>query len=401
MWRHYLCDARDGRLVAPIDIPSFVWQMDVGDFGFSTTNKNGGDQSESNITVPWSALPAHSPAERATIIDATRRALCTVWVENDAPGELGAPLIWGVIGDREDRQVDTSFSLQSPLSLLADRYVVRDGAYRNGHSIDTIRLTGLSYRGIQSEIGAIATRRKQGGTLPIDWTYVGEKGSRTREYKAWNIQNISARKLIEDLTNILQGPDCDFEPYWADSQHVRVRFVAGSDADIYLHAAAPPVELSYFPGGGDIEDITVGHASPIHRWYATGAGTDESVLTAIAEDLSSVTSSTDPPILREGTYSDTDTDNLTVLQQHAQSRLAGNKRKLIQISGTVHFSDRDQSGQLLHAPTDLRPGRRCNLHIQGFPSLPDGTYETRIMRLSGDQSDKGIITFDIMPDPYQ
>jgi hypothetical protein len=404
-WRHWICDARDGRVICPVDIPSFSWDMTIGDFSLATTgpaDKGAGSGDESGLTLPWSALPARSPAERSLLVDPTRRALCTAWVGSDDPGDLGDPLLWGVIGDREDHQLDTTFGLTSPMALLADRYVIRDGAYQDGRSVDVIGMEGLSYRGIQSEIGAWATSRKQGGMLPIDWTYLGERGNHQKtEYKAWNAQNVSARKLIEDISNLQGGPDCDFEPYWADGQHVRCRFVAGSDADVYLHEDAAPVHLSCFPGGGDLEDVSVAHASPIHRWYATGAGSDESVLTALAEDLGPVTSGMDPPILREAVYSDTDTDNLDVLRRHARSRLEGGRRKLIQVSGTVHFNDRDQAGNPLRTPSGLRPGRRCVLHLQGFPTLPDGDYGTRVMRLSGDQSDKGQVVLDVMADPFQ
>ena len=80
----------------------------------------------------------------------------------------------------------------------------------------------------------MCTDAKPSGALPIDWTYRGEHGTRTREYSAWDIQNSGCRKLLTDLSNILGGPDMQFRPYLPDQSHVRFAFLAGSDSEIYL-----------------------------------------------------------------------------------------------------------------------------------------------------------------------
>ena len=51
-WRHWIIDVRDGHLVAPIDIPSFSWDLSISDFGFQTTDKGTGKADESNLTIP-------------------------------------------------------------------------------------------------------------------------------------------------------------------------------------------------------------------------------------------------------------------------------------------------------------------------------------------------------------
>lgn len=404
MW---IVDARDGRIVAPVDVPSFQWQMSIRDTSFSTTPQqprqgDPGDRTASGLSLPWSALPASTPAARNLLLDSTRRAMCLTWADSYEGDDFGTPVIWGVVGERQDTQQDTSFPLSSPLELLGERRVVRDGKFRDGKSPDVISVSGLSYRGILCEAGLYATSRKQGGLLPFDWAYKGEKGTRQKSsWKAWNVQNNSAKKLMTDIANLQDGPDFTFIPYVTeDGGHVRVRLEAGSDGDRRLFARARPVCLSYHPGAGMVEDLQVSHAAPVQRWYGTGAGQDESVLTALAQDLTGITSSRDPQILREGVYSDTDTENLEVLRSHIRAQLEAGHRKLIQITGQVHFGDMGADDVTL-SPATLRPGMPVTLSVQGFPSLPDGDYQTSVMLMSGDQTGTAKVTFDVMDDPFQ
>ena len=401
-WRAWLTDARDGRVIAPVDVPSFQWQMGIRDSSFTTASREPGDRSASGLTLPWSALPASTPDQRSLLLDPTRRALCLAWADSMAGDDFGDPAVWGVIGERQDTQRDTSFPLSSPLELLSQRLVVREGAFRDGRSPDVIGVGGLSYRGIMCEAGLYATGRKQGGQLPIDWPYRGEKGTRRKtSWKAWNIQNNGCKKLLCDIADLQDGPDFAFIPYLAgDGTHVRVRFEAGSDGDRRLFASTPPVCLAYHPGASLLDDLQVAHAAPVQRVYATGAGSDESVLTALAQDLSAITGGQDPQILREAAWSDTDTDNPAVLKSHARAQLEAGRRKLIQITAQVHFGDL-AAGNVALSPSSLRPGMPAVLSIQGYPSLPDGDYRTAVMLLSGDQTDTAKVTFDVMEDPYQ
>lgn len=180
-WRLWVVDARDGRIVAPVDVPSFQWQMSIRDSSFSTAPQQPpqgetGDRAASGLTLPWSALPASTPAERSLLLDSTRRAMCLAWAGSYEGDDFGTPVIWGVVRDRQDTQQDTSFPLSSPLELLSQRLVVRDGAFRDGRSPDVIGVDGLSYRGILCEAGLYATDRKQGGQLPFDWALPGGAG---------------------------------------------------------------------------------------------------------------------------------------------------------------------------------------------------------------------------------
>ncbi len=400
-WRHWIIDVRYGRVIAPIDIPSFSWDLSISDFGFQTTDKGTGKADESSLTIPWSALDAHTPSGRDSLLDSRRRGILTCWVcDLQDPEDMGTPIMWGKIGSREDTLLDTTFSLESPMAILQSRYAIRDGAFHDGTSTDTISFDALSFRGICSELGRVATDAKQGGSLPIDWTYLGEAGTHQRtNYQAWNVQNLSVSQLITNIANSKGGPDVAFRPYWADASHARVRFLAGSDADVYLDMDHPPILLSSYAGAGSLEGLTVDYQDGYQRWYATGAGQDESIITAYWEQMDEITHMQDPPILREAVYGDTDTDNLALLKEHlAGVATAG---RLMQITGSIDFNDTDSRGMPIHPCGSFWPGEQVDLDVVGFPTLPDGRYELRLMEMSGDQTSKAALKFDVLNAPFQ
>lgn len=384
--------------------------MTVSDSGFTTTTKNPGESGIGNLSLPWVQFDAANqagktgrarPEQVASLLSMGRRALVSAWWWPDCADPRGVPLLWGAIGEREDTWLDTSFPLYSPLTLLASRYAIRDGAFHDGVSHDTVAFEGMSLRGLCSELGSLATEQKLGGQLPIDWTYKGERGAHQRtNYQAWNAQNLSIKKLLTNISNVKDGPDMCFRPYWADDQHVRVRFLAGSDADIRLDEDHPPLDLDCRPDGGSLDDMKVSYALPVQRVYATGAGQDESVVTALAEDLTQVTSGQDPPILREAVYSDTDVTDQTLLKRKAQGVLDGCIRPLMQITGSIDADDTDQAGRPLHPLGAFWPGERAVLHLTGFRSLPDDGYQLRLMEISGDQTSRVSLKFDVTPAPY-
>lgn len=394
-WRCYLGDTMTGLVDRPIDLPSFSWAVDVGDSSLATNKDKGAGTDEwSGITVPWTAVSEDGPTARASALSALRRSVTMFW-EGDDPDSVGTPVLWGAIGVRTDTWLDTSFSLDSAMSLLAQRYLVTEGGYGTGEggtSPGTIRVEGRSYRGIICELVRMCTDAKPGGALPLDLPYLGEAGTRAREYSEYDIQNNSCADLIENLTNVLNGPDVQFRPYMADASHVAVRLVAGSDADRFLGQSTVHA-LTCFPGGGTLQDVAVDHLGPVSRIYSSGSGTDAAQICHLSEDLSLVTMR-DPWPLVEATYSDSDTDALDVLVEHADAELEAQSRPLMQLTGYVDFDD-----PAVPAPGSVWPGELVDVDLRGFPTLPDATYRMRLMRMEGDQSSRAKLTFAPMADP--
>ena len=156
--------------------------------------------------------------------------------------------------------------------------------------------------------------------------------------------------------------------------------------------------LSSHPLGGTLEELTVTRAAPVQRVYATGAGQDEATLTHLAENLE-LCQRRDPWPLMESTWSDTDTDNPQVLAAHAQATLQANSKPLMQLSGWFDANDAGPDGRPLHPLGSMWPGELVDLAVDGFPDLPDGVYRLRIMRMSGDETGKVQVLFDICEDP--
>lgn len=483
-WRHWLTDARTGLIIRPIDIPSFQWEWTISDSSFTTTpqekgSKNLGGDDTSSVTVPFSQFDHRdadgnltiraSQSEIASLLSMGRRGLLTTWAYPACADPKGDPLFWGVIGNPQDHWLDTTFPLSSIPDILAERFAIRDGQYHDGRSTDTVTYSGLSQRGLASELGSMATEQKNGGMLPIDWTYRGEKaapgylwyehtawadsddGTKNftvsyaagRKYmgtctdhstadpstpsayewksydaktvgrandgptgrpantalQAWNVQNLMVRRMHEDIANAGGGPDMTWAPYWADSQHVRMRFLAASDGDQYLETNHPPIVLTAGPRGGSLEKLVVDYAPAIQRWYATGAGADAATVTALAEDMSQITGSHDPPILREAVFSDSDVTDWRELKRRAQGLLAANRLPLMQFTGTIHADDMRSDGLPAHPFGSFRPGEMFYIDIQGHRRLPDGRYTTRLMRMNGDQSGEATCVFDAIPCP--
>lgn len=400
-WNCYLGDTTTGLIDCPIDIASFNWAMSVSDSSMSTTKDRGvGEDSASGLSIPWGAIPGKTAAQRASAVASLKRYLCLCWKSDKTddegdPNDIGIPMIFGAIGQRTDTWSDTSFDLQSMFSLLQNRYLVEEGTYGTGAYSTTkssIRLEKMSYRGIAATIGDMCTGQKPGGTLPIDWQYIGEKGSRAREYKGYDIQNNSCAQLMDNLTNVIDGPDMQFRPYLADESHIRVKFIAGSDADMRL-GQKDLIQLTCFPGGGTLQNIQIDHDAPYMRVYASGSGTDEAQICHLSEDLTLV-KQTDPYPLMETVYSDSDTDDPTVLVKHSDEMLDANCRPIMQLSGEIDFNDEYSPN-----PGEIWPGELLLLDIEGFPTLPDNQYQMRLMEMSGDQSSRARLIFDVYMDP--
>lgn len=396
MWIPYLGDTMTGLLDCPIDIPSFSWMLTVSDSSLSTTKDRGvGEDESTGLTIPWSAIPGVTAAQRSSSISSLRRCIVLFWKDDENPNSPGIPVLFGAIGQRTDSLLDTSFDLMSVYSLLQNRYAVKEGTYGkgvNGTTDSSIRLEKLSYRGIASNLGMLCTNSKPGGELPIDWTYLNEAGNKAREYSGFDIQNNACADLLTNLTNLIGGPDMQFRPYLLDNSHVRIQFVAGSDGEQRLGQNVVH-RLTSFPGGGTLQNIQIDRDGPVSRVYSSGSGTDKAQLCYLAEDLSLVSKS-DPYPLIEMVYSDSDTDNLSILKDHAESRLDANCVPIMQISGEIDFNDEG-----VPSPGSIWPGEMVDLAIDGFPTLPDGVYRMRLMYMSGNESNRAKVKFDVYEDP--
>lgn len=397
MFRAYLMDTMSGQLAEPIDLPNVRWSVTVSDCSLSTVRGKGvGEAAIGGLQLPWTAVPGDTPAARRRALASYRRAVCLMWEDESGM----QPVVVGAIGDRVDSWLDTSFEIVSMMGLLGQRILVDEGAFGKGNPSGTttrdIAYRNLSLRAIASDMGRRCTDAKPGGALPIDWSYLGEAGRHSRTYYGFNARNNAFDKLLGEITNVQNGPDAQLRPYIAeDGAHVRHRLVMGTDADPTIDEAGLVPTLTFFPGGGTIENVKVAHAGPTMRVYANGAGQDKAQLCCLAEDMSLVTKP-DPWPLVESSHGFTDDSSLSVLQSHARGRLAAMADPICQVEGDVWLDDPNTPGF-----SEMWAGQRVDVQVRDHPGLADGTYEMRLMEMSGDATPKVHLVFDPIIDPLE
>lgn len=402
MWSCTLFDSITGLLGEPIDIPNVSWTVSVSDCSLSTVrDKDTGEDEINSLTLPWEAVPGANSQSKQAAIASYKRGLLLSYD--------GTPVVAGIIGERKDSWLDTSFSIISPMSFLANRYIVREdtfgkstftsdkGETTKNVTTSTVRYDNLSFRAIACDLIRLATEAKPGGQLPLNLPYLGESGKRSREYYGYNVANNDCAKLLKELANCQNGPDIQFRPELLNEQYMCWTLYAGSEAEPLFLGNSPTPTLTAFPrGGSTAENVVVAHDGATHRIYQTGAGTDQATLCYLAENLTLV-QRRDPYPLVELSKSNSDDDNIGVVQSHAKSNLESYSYPVCQITCDVNASDPLNPVK----PGLVWPGEPVNLAINDHPALPDGVYELRLMEMSGDLGQQISLTFDVMPDPYE
>lgn len=386
MWNSYLCDTISGLMITPIEIQNFSWHMSVSDSSLSTnTRRNIGESGLSQISLPWASVPSNTPEGRNSILYPMKRSIVLMWDDT--------PVIFGTIGYRVDSEDCTDFSLLSVQDILSSRYLVRENVFGKsygGTTNDTIFYNNMSLRGIAADIIRKCTREKPSGGLPIDTQYDGEAGNHQRTYYGYNVSNNAADKLLNEITNVQDGIEMRFVPY-KKGNSIRLRFEAGTDGEHELVNSNAKRTLTWLSNGrGLIEGLKVSNIGPSMRVYGTGAGQDDSTLCHLAQDLS-LCQTRDPWPIIESVVSDTSWDNIDLLRRHSEGTLESSKYPLCQMKGSIHINDFEDQFMGMVWPGDL-----IDIDVRDHPSLPDGTYTTRILRMEGDSTDKVSLTFSVI-----
>lgn len=401
MWSCTLFDTITGQLAEPIDIPNVSWSVSVSDCSLSTVRDKGTGEGEMNsLTLPWEAVPGETKEAKQRAIAAYRRGLVLAWD--------GIAVVAGIIGSRKDSWLDTSFDIISPMSFLENRYIVTEdtfgkstftndkGETTNNVTTSTVRYDKLSFRAIACDLVRRATSAKPGGQLPLNLPYLNEVGVRSREYYGYNVANNDCAKLLKELSNVINGPDIQFRPEFTSDQYMRWTLYAGSEAEPLFLGNSPTPCLTAHPQGGTAENVVVAHDGAYQRIYQTGAGTDQATLCYLAEDLT-LCNRRDPYPLVELHKSNSDDDNIGLVQNHAKSNLASYSYPVAQVTCEVNAGDALNPVK----PGLVWPGEPVQLAVEGHPALPDGVHELRLMEMSGDLGNQITLTFDIMADPLE
>lgn len=371
----------------PIDLPY------LGEHGTHQLPEVSGDEEDKpgsgektvkkvNKSDGWVQTTVES--DKTTVVDHTEKVTSkTVTVKEKYT-------VWQK-GKRVERTRDKQKTIRTGRTVTEVKTETKPkGSYQVEKTV-TKTVTTYSYDKDGKETGS--TKHTDGPTTTVEQKPIEVT------YRDFNVVNHRCADILRAIANSAGGPDMQFRPYLTeDGQHIRFRFLAGSDGDIFLHQDKR-LSLSYAAGEAcTLENLTVDRAQPVQRVYGVGAGTGSGTLTYLAEDLTLV-SQTDPWPLVEYTYQDSKAEEIAMLRSGATGLLQANGRPLMQVKGEINAYDMDASGMPLHALGSFWPGEMFDVSTQGFPDLPDGVYAMRLMQMSGDETGKVELTFDITVDP--
>ena len=216
------------------------------------------------------------------------------------------------------------------------------------------------------------------GRLPITHgTRSPVTGQRQRTYEAWNLSNNFIGKRWKELSEVINGPDIMLRPKWTDDTHTYIRweFVHGTEDYPYIAQAWTP-DFDTTATGGEIISVKVTSSAKdiLHRVWCTGAGEGEGIAFAYAENPNAIRDGL--PYI-EGVINDRDQTDETILRIKAQGALASRSAMVDQV--TLDFPANSQKTPL----GSFFVGDIATVTLRNWLSIPDGTRDMRIIKLSG------------------
>lgn len=376
MWSLELFRTIDGLRLGGLPKVSFSWARTVRDGKMDAPPQGPGDQSLQSFKFSMAALESAGWIDRGELgwqnrlignFMPTRHGIMALWD--------GVPVVGGVIGDDVSWDASgVSLSVDGITKVLASRFVVPEDFRADiqvswaGYSLGTIAKRIVQY-----------VMKKPSGALPI--TFMDdEPAERSRNYQAFNIANLSAAALIENISNVSNGPDIDFRPYAVDEQHFAWRMVTGSEHDPWL---GQDVVHDWEQGSPDVMSMSgsLSAAFIAHRVFGVGDGQD--VGTTVARVDAEI-----PPEwpLIEKVFSDSTLSTVDGLSEAAAGEL--NQWPLLQLKMTVRADGSTPLGSFW-------PGELAAVTVHDVPVLEGGTYLLRLLGMSGSGGKVDLI-FDAM-----
>ena len=240
-------------------------------------------------------------------------------------------------------------------------------------------MTGRSLGTIARDVVDLVTTGKTAGRLPIRYGTPRETGSRLnqRNYYGFNLANNGAWKRLEELANVINGPDFAFRPAWASEDRSRVEWVMvhGTAAQPVIHQERRLV-FDTTAGRSALSDleVTADAGEVTNRVYWTGAGEGAGILATAVQELEAFGEYM--PLL-ETVGSTSDTDNRDLVEDHARAALRKGRDVRVQYTGVLNLADRRTAAGLWHV------GDAADLIIAGRVDVPDGRRSVRIIAAKG------------------
>ncbi|KFI76533.1 hypothetical protein [Bifidobacterium mongoliense] len=368
-----LVDLTTGRLLRELPDVDFSWDRQLRDSQINARRQNMNEDGITSLSLPWNAFDDETNYEQL-FMPGYRGVLYSL---------DGVPQVLSEISDTVDDGDTIQITLNSIRAMLDRLHVIPEQAVQDQMRGDPTAIAHavLTINGV--DLGSIGKREliavtQKGHALPpisFDNDRPGNTNDHERNVRGFNLANITAGHLLDNLANL--GPDIDIRPVMVDDRTIRLNYTWG-------HPQLTQPRIWTFdwkkgaPGGDVLSCSFQRNADNLaDRVYATGGGSDEQTLVAVAQSPRIPSDR----LMREKTVSDTSIEDQGQLQN-----LADNELKVSQ----------DVQGQLtirlaVHGVTPVSricPGDLADITIAGLPSMNNArarTYRMRFMRLSGEK----------------
>ena len=377
-WHAYLVDTMTGRRGA---------RLDIADEGSWTIPLNGIESG--TVTVPKAQLRRIAPEWWTP----WRASILACW---EAADGQEVPWIAGPITQPPSETLTTAELSFSGIGALLERRVVIDGDHTDMLALakSRVALRDMSLGTIAQEVVRYATEGRLGGHLPIIYATPREVGSgmNERTYEGFNLANNGAFKRLTEITRVRNGPDIAFRPEWADDEQTAIVWAMhnGTRAQPAI-AQSWAMDLDATSDSSPIGAVAVAtDASALaNRVYWTGAGEGAGTLIRMVQSMPQLA---DGMPLLETVGSTSDSDNPTLLVEHATAALDAGVRHVTQLTATVDGSDpRAEIGR-------WRVGDSARLTLSDdWLTVPGGTTDKRIIAAEGDWGG-GLVDLEFQDD---
>lgn len=294
----------------------------------------------------------------------------------------GTPIVAGPILTRPSESFDTvSLGIGGIRSVLAKRLVTEEFASDwSGLSKSIVSYSGMSLGTIAKRVVAKSMARK-GGSLPItfalpDETVVND-ANHERNYRGFNVQNISADDILTKLSNVINGPDIMFRPKLIRDNMLTFEMWHGTEKQPRIFQKFTPVWDTTPAVGQVVEMSTITTGSYMtSRTFSLGAGQDEGQI--IKVNTNEIPLQQQYPLL-ETVVNVGNSENADLVNSYGLGSLRANAYPLLEIQMTVRADGQIPLGMFW-------PGDLVEVVTQGWLSLPDGTTQMRLLSITGDDS---------------
>lgn len=360
MWRVFLVHFISGTVGPQIDYKQGTMQWTVSLNNAETLS----------LTVKKASLPLD---DRETWLRPWWGGILLTY--NDIPVFVG-PILNRPTETFTDLQIDCG----SVRNILAKRLAIPELTDWTQIAKQTVSYSGLNLGTIASRLVKLA-QSKQGGYLPISYPVPELSGPNdwvhARNYQGFNLTNLGVDYLLTNLSDVTDGPDIMFRPRMLDASRFTLDMWTGTDVNPRI-AQSRIVEWDLTAVNSSAVDLSIVSTGSYqtNRVYAAGAGSDQGTKIVMSEDLSDLPSGF--PLL-ESAISDSQSEDLNTVKQHADRELNTNKGLLREIAFTVRADADPQLGTYW-------PGDLVRIYTKGWVTLEDGVHDCRLLTMTGDDS---------------